>query len=211
MKIDAERGSRVVLIRHGRTAWNDQGRLMGRADIPLDEVGHAQARELVEIVRAMDPARLVSSPLIRARSTAEPLARATGLPIEEDDRWIEVDVGELEGLTWAAVEQLYPEFGARLRHEPGDTARPGGESDAQLQERSVAALEDCMRSNPGECVVVVSHGGTIRATLAWVLGVPLGEKWRLMVDNASLSSVEMTSRGLVIRFANVPAGFVDDR
>ncbi len=202
MRIEAEEGTRVILVRHGRTAWNDEGRLMGRADIPLDTVGLGQAEGLVDRVRALAPAAIIASPLTRTMATAQPLADALGLVIETDSRWVEVDVGALEGLTWAAVEADFPDFHARMHRDPGGTSRPFGESDIEVRDRAVAAFADCMARHPGESVVVVSHGGTIRAVLAWALGVPLGEKWRLIVDNASMSAIEMTRRGLVVRFVN---------
>ncbi|MFO7941212.1 MAG: histidine phosphatase family protein, partial [Bacillota bacterium] len=129
MKIDAEPGTRILLIRHGRTSWNEHGRLMGRADIPLDEVGRAQARALLRLVRPFAPKAIWSSPLRRARATALPLATEFDLTPHVDDRWSEVDVGELEGLTWSEIEERYPDFAGDLRMDPNHTRRPAGPAD----------------------------------------------------------------------------------
>ncbi len=209
MKIDVKPGTRALLIRHGRTEWNEQGRLMGRADIPLDDVGRLQAQILPRLVRSFEPSLLRSSPLARARATASPLAAELDVTPQIDDRWSEVDVGELEGLTWTAIEERYPGFAGDLRTDPDGTRRPAGESDRELQRRAVAGLKDMMKSAPGECSVVVSHGGTIRSVLAWVLGVSPGERWRIKVANASISCVEMTRRGLAVRFTNMSSDLCD--
>ena len=209
MKIPAEPGTRVLLIRHGRTEWNRTGRLMGRADLPLDDLGRAQADGLPGLLGKLGPTALWSSPLARARQTAEPLGRALGLEVRTDPRWVEVDVGRLEGLTWGEVEERHPEFRARLHRAPGTTPRPAGESDEELRDRGVAGLTAVMQAGPGSCSAVVSHGGTIRSVFAWVLGVPLGDKWRLAIDNASVSCVEMTERGLIVAFVNLTRDAVE--
>ena len=112
-------GTRLVLWRHGRTGFNAQHRFQGRRDVPLDEIGLAQARAAAPHLAALGPAAIISSPLSRALGTAEALAGLTGLPVERDGRLVEVDVGDWAGLTPA-------EAGVGPGRGPG----PGGGGDA---------------------------------------------------------------------------------
>lgn len=100
---------RIILLRHGRTAWNAERRYQGQADPPLDEVGHAQAIESAALVAAMDPDLLVSSDLQRAEQTARRIASLTGLALTVDVRLRERHLGHWQGLTRVDVEARYPE------------------------------------------------------------------------------------------------------
>ncbi|MEZ5216410.1 MAG: histidine phosphatase family protein [Ilumatobacteraceae bacterium] len=122
----------LIVVRHGRTEINAEGRLQGRTDLGLDEVGQAQAAKVGALLHGVD--RVVASPLRRAQETAA----AIGLPVETDDRWIEYDYGELEGLRVADVP---PEVWTGWRTDP-DYAPPGGESHAAVYRRVTQACEE---------------------------------------------------------------------
>jgi broad specificity phosphatase PhoE len=162
---------RVVLLRHGRTAWNLVGRAQGQGDVPLDEVGHAQARAAAGLLAALRPSRLVSSDLVRASETARYVADACRLDVELDPRLREFDVGERQGLTWAESVERFPwiadgvGLGERLK------GVPGAESDADVSRRIVPALEDAAASvEPGGTVVVVAHGAALKLGIGGLLG-----------------------------------------
>jgi len=162
---------RLVLLRHGRTAWNQTRRAQGHADVPLDEVGHAQAQACAPYVAAMRPARLWSSDLARAVQTAEHLAAACGLEVELDARLREFSVGERTGMTWAEAVAEFPQIadgvglGERLR------GVPGAETDAEVIARIVPAVEDCAAAlAPGATGVVVTHGASLKLALGGLLG-----------------------------------------
>src|SRR4051812_8821680 len=135
----------VVLVRHGRTAPNAAGLLLGRTDPPLDELGRAQAATLAEAVGAVD--RVVASPLARAVETAEHL----GLPVELDDRWLEVDYGGYEGEPVRTAGELIARWRADLDHGP-----PGGESLAAGRRPGRAGMAGLAPGRPGTRVGV-SH------------------------------------------------------
>jgi probable phosphoglycerate mutase len=168
----AEPGDRrIVLLRHGRTAWNLTGRAQGQGDVPLDEVGHVQARAAAALVAALRPERVVSSDLARASRTAAYVAEACSLDVELDPRLREFDVGERQGLTWAESVERFPwiadgvGLGERLK------GVPGAESDADVSARIVPALEDAAASvEPGGTVVVVTHGAAVKLGIAGLLG-----------------------------------------
>jgi broad specificity phosphatase PhoE len=179
----------LILVRHGQTAANADGLLLGRADPPLNQRGRAQAEALA---RGLPPlARVVSSPLLRARDTAAVLAAANGVPVEIDDRWIELDYGTLDGVPAASVpDDLWRRWAADADHVPA-----GGESVAAVGARVRAACDELVDEVATSDVAVVSHVSPIKAAVAWALGVPDDISWRLFVLDASVCRIEIGPLG----------------
>ena len=142
----------ILLVRHGETEWNRIGRYQGWADPPLNETGRAQARMLADQLRSTPFEAVYSSDLRRARETAEIVASPHGVPVIAEPGLREVNVGEWSGLTQAQVEQRFP-----------GGERPGGETREQHATRVLAAAEGIARAHPDGCILLVSHGGTMRA------------------------------------------------
>jgi len=185
----------LILVRHGESAGNAAGLLLGRIDSPLTERGIGQARSLGEAVAGAT--RLVSSPLSRARDTAEALG--TGLPVEIDERWIEVDYGEYDGQPLGDVPA---EVWGRWRSDPTFTP-PGGESLAAAGARVRAACDDLLADPEGAArgdgvVVVVSHVSPIKAAACWALGMGDEGAWRLYLANASVTRITWGPGGPVL-------------
>jgi probable phosphoglycerate mutase len=159
---------RIVILRHGRTAWNAERRYQGQSDPPLDEVGQAQAIQVAGLVAAMEPDLLISSDLQRAEHTAAKVASLTGLELNIDARLRERNLGHWEGLTRDEVESRYPdEFADWLAGR--DVTRRGGESRQEVADRAVSLV----RALPEvELVVLVSHGATSMCLSAELLGLP---------------------------------------
>jgi broad specificity phosphatase PhoE len=167
----------LILVRHGETNWNRDGRWQGHADEPLNERGREQARALADELAAQPVDAVYASDLSRARETAEIIAaRLDRRPVEVDSRLREVHVGGWSGLTMAEIDDRYPSEVARWRG--GDTAHAfdGGESYAAMGERVVEALVDIAARHPDGHVVVVLHGGPIRGVLAHTAGVTYEEQ-----------------------------------
>jgi broad specificity phosphatase PhoE len=182
----------LILVRHGRTGPNADGRLLGRADPPLDEVGREQAATLGEAVGPVD--RVVSSPLRRARETAA----GFGCPVEVDDRWIELDYGELDQAPASSVPAaVWATWRADIAFTP-----PGGESLVALGVRVRAALEDLAEPGSRERVVIVTHVSPLKAAVAWALGVGDEVAWRLWVATASITRVAIGDRGPLLQSFN---------
>ncbi|WP_271985461.1 histidine phosphatase family protein [Pseudoclavibacter terrae] len=150
----------LLLVRHGSTPWTAERRLQGRTDIDLDEKGRADALALRAAIDAWAPATVVTSPLLRARSTA---AALSDLEQVVDERWAEATLGEWEGRLPAEIGPDYAEWRA------GRLVPPGGEPSPVLRARVEGAVNDAAR-RPGP-VLVVTHGGTIRAVLARYVGL----------------------------------------
>lgn len=159
---------RIVILRHGRTAWNAERRYQGQSDPPLDAVGMQQALESAALIAAMEPDLLVCSDLQRAHDTARKIASLTGLPLTVDARLRERHLGHWEGLTRDEVEQRYPEdFADWLAGR--DVTRRGGESRAEVAARAMALVSELP---PVELVVLVSHGATAMCLSAELLELP---------------------------------------
>ncbi len=182
----------LIVVRHGRTAANAAGLLLGRQDPPLDLLGIEQAGRLAAEVGRAD--RVVSSPLQRARETAA----AFDVQVEIDERWAELDYGEFDGLPPA---QLGEATWSKWRSDP-DFAPPGGESLAALTARVHAACEDLCVDARDRTVVVVSHVSPVKAALAWALGVGPEVAWRSHLDPASITRISIGPAGPVLRTFN---------
>jgi broad specificity phosphatase PhoE len=183
------------LVRHGRTAANAGGLLLGRADPELDDVGRAQAAALASAVRA--PALVISSPLRRCRDTAA----VFGVPVEVDERWIELDYGEWDQQPLGSIPT---EVWARWRSDL-DFRPPAGETMRELGVRVRAACTAIADAARDEDVVVVTHVSPLKAALAWALDVGDEIAWRLHVTPASISRVGIRPHGAVMLTFNETA------
>jgi broad specificity phosphatase PhoE len=181
----------LILVRHGQTAVNAGGRLQGRIDAPLTELGRAQAAATAAAVTAVRPgSRIVTSPLRRARDTAA----AFGGDATVDERWIELDYGDWDGVPLGDVP---PAQWAAWRSDP-EFAPPGGESMVDLGRRVREACEALLAAAAETDVVVVSHVSPIKAAVAWALGVGDAVAWRLHLDVASICRIAVRPAGPVL-------------
>ena len=177
-----------MLVRHGRTAANAAQKLQGRLDLPLDEVGATQVAGVAEWIGRPD--RVISSPLLRARQTAE----AFDMPYEIDDRWIELDYGSLDGVP---VTEVDADIWARWRVDPHYQVG-GGESLADMRERVVAAVEELLADAAEQTIVVTTHVSPIKAAMTWALGVDVTVGWRCHLDQASVCRITVGPKGPVL-------------
>lgn len=155
---------RFLLVRHGQSTWNAEGRWQGWSDPPLSELGRSQAEDAAGDLRRLEITGVASSDLVRARETAEVLAASLELgPLVVDGDLREYDVGDWEGLTRPEIERGWPDQLASWR-EGRLLATPGGETRAHFVTRVVGALRRLGdRQDLGDTVLVVTHGGVIRA------------------------------------------------
>ncbi len=180
----------LLLVRHGETAWNREGRFQGHADPPLSPVGRRQAAELADELEACPPTAVYASDLRRAVQTAEIVAARFGLPLDTDPGLREVDVGEWSGLTWPEIRARFPD--GVDRHDARGYGWELGESYEQMADRALASLRRIAGRHDGERVLVVVHGGTMRALAAYIEGVPIVEHRRRHsspVSNCELHAV----------------------
>jgi broad specificity phosphatase PhoE len=163
----------LVLLRHGQTDWNAEGRAQGHADVPLNAVGHAQARAVARELGELGPVRLWSSDLIRAVQTAEQLAGVTGLAVEKDARLREYDVGERSGLTLPEFSAEFPRRYAAWLADEEQHLVAGEESTEQVRARLTPALAGFLQAlEPGHTGIVVLHGACLKVGLMALLDWP---------------------------------------
>ena len=179
----------ILLARHGESDWNRSKQWQGFADRPLTDRGRRQAAELAERLEGTELDAVYSSDLQRARDTAEVVARAKGLKIQTTTEFREVDVGSWSGLTRSEAETRFPEQYERWLQ--GGEGWDDGETYEQLGERVVRAIQQIAKDHEGERVLVVAHGGTIRAIHAAALGIDVHTYRRIqrVEPNATLSAV----------------------
>lgn len=159
----------IIFLRHGRSKADDERKHEGRYDSPLTEVGKEQAkrRALIWLENSLKFDRIITSPLMRARKTAEIIAVVLGCEVENDDDWMEMNNGVLAGLTYEEANKKYPEPNFITPYE-----RKGygtGESSWLLHSRAIVALEKIIQRQEGR-YLVVAHGGILNATVRMIVG-----------------------------------------
>jgi broad specificity phosphatase PhoE len=181
---------RLLLARHGQSVSNAVRRFQGVQDVPLSELGRRQADALGAALARRRIAAIYSSPLQRARHTAEVAAAATGVPLQCVEDLRELSLGEWEGCTVDEVRARPGDPYACWVRDPVAGMPPGGEPLAAVQARVLRAVAEIARAHPnGDDVLIVCHGGVISAYLAHCLALPLSSLWRLTLSNCSLSEV----------------------
>jgi glucosyl-3-phosphoglycerate phosphatase len=169
--------SRLIIWRHGQTEWNAVDRIQGHLDVPLDDVGRAQAAAAASRIADQHPDAIVASDLRRAVDTAAALSAITGLSVRRDERLREQNFGQWQGLTNAEARSAFPEAWNRWRRGEA-IADYGIEDRTSLARRALAAMEDS--AELGGTVVVVTHGGTAKLAMGALLGWPAGVSSRVM-------------------------------
>jgi len=178
----------LIIVRHGRTASNAAGVFLGRADPPLDATGETQADAVAALLEGAG--RVITSPLVRARQTAKRIADRSGVGVEVDDRFIELDYGQWDERPLVDVSAAeWEEWHNDLTFAP-----PGGESLEALGRRVRVGLDELVTDAGQRDVVVVTHVSPLKAAIAWSLGVGDEIVWRMFVSPAAICRIDV-SRG----------------
>lgn len=179
----------IHLIRHGQTDWNIQRKYQGSIDIPLNQTGLLQAKELADKLIGQRFDALYSSHLQRACQTAQVVAYAVNLPVSIDERLREIHMGDWEGRSIAELAETQAEF-QELAHNDPEHYRPnGGESIKSVADRMLAALDEIARKHSGKEVLVVSHGMAIGTVLCLLQGIPFSEVGKHIPHNTVLKTI----------------------
>ncbi len=186
--------SRLLLARHGQSVSNAVRRFQGAQDVALSELGARQAEALGQAIRRLRISAVYTSPLERARRTAEIAAAGLGVPLTQVDDLRELSLGDWEGRTVEEIRALPGDPYEQWVRDPLACLPPGAEPLPAVQARVVSAMAGIAAAHPnGQQVLVVCHGGVISAYLAHCLGLPLSSIWRLTLSNGSITEVSPPS------------------
>ena len=196
----AQEPTRLVLIRHGQTAWNLATRIQGHSDEPLNEHGHWQAAQTAQVLADADFAAIYTSDLARARDTALALARAQPAALAPVDvpGLRERHFGSFEGATFHEIDTQWPQAALQWRQRDVDFAPPGGESLAEFNARVLSAAIVLAARHPGQAIAIVSHGGVLDCLYRAAVGVALNAQRSWLLGNASINRLLYTGRGFTL-------------
>jgi len=191
--------TRLCVVRHGETAWNAEHRVQGQLDVPLNEVGQAQAQAAARALAREKFDIIYSSDLSRAQQTAAPTAELLAMPVVVDRELRERHYGIFERLTYAEVKLRYPEDYARFEARDPDYAFRTGESLKDFSVRSIAVISRIANQHEGRNILVFTHGGVLDKLYRHVTGLPLSAPRDFGIPNAGLNRIELTPEGWRIR------------
>jgi len=181
---------RLYIVRHGETVWNNTLRYQGHADIPLNARGIEQAHSLGRRLRKEKFDGFYASDLRRAYDTGSIIASYQGGKVEARPALREINFGRWEGLTRDEIRRRFSQIAEQWWRTPLTTRLPEGETLQEVVERAVREIKEIAERHPQGKVLIVSHGGTIRASIGYLLGLDLNNYWRLRQDNGALNIVD---------------------
>jgi alpha-ribazole phosphatase len=193
---------KVILIRHGETDWNTKQIFRGRKDIPLNEVGLAQAKAVGMSLSDIQIDAIYSSPLGRARETAKVLAENRSLEVELEEGFIDIDFGKWEGITHEKVKEEYESLYERWLKNPQMVTFPGGESLRNVSTRSMGALEKVIKKHSGKTLAVVSHRVLNKVLLCSILDLELSHFWHIKQDTCAINRFEYKDERFYLTLLN---------
>ncbi len=202
--------TRLLIVRHGRTAWNIDGRFQGQLDIPLDEVGQEQAAAVAHRLAQERPVALYASDLSRAWQTARSIQNAIAAttatepspPLILEPRLREMHFGEWQGLTYAEIQACQPAALAAWEADWLNNAPPGGETLEQLVERVRDIYQEILAAHPDGTVMLVGHGGALQTLICLALGLPPERFWQLQLDNTGIADLRIYPEGAILNLFN---------
>ena len=193
---------RLYLIRHGEVEGAEAGKLLGRMDAPLSERGLEQSRRLAEFFSTEQLEHVYCSDLLRARTMADIIAKRSDLEVQESSAWREIDMGEWEGRTFAALHDEAPGLVAQLFNDPASFVYPHGESFAVFTARVRGALDQLLTTHDSSNIALITHGGVCRVIVGDALGMPAQNWLRLAQDYGCLNVVDWYDRNPTVKLLN---------
>jgi len=183
--------TRIILVRHGETKWNKEGRYQGQIDTDLSEEGLRQTELVAEALKDTHIDVFYGSPLRRSYQTAQMIAKYhDDAPVRVEARFTEISHGEWEGLLSTEVDAKYGQMVKDWKDQPHTVHMPGGEHLEQVQERSMAAIHDIVEKHPNQTVLVAAHDAINKVIICGVLEIGLKNFWRVKQDNTGISILE---------------------
>ncbi len=189
---------RIFLVRHGQTTWNKANAYIGSTDLPITPQGRREASLVANRLEQNDIAAIYASSLLRARQTAELIAERFDLPVRVADDLREVNYGEWEGVAESEAQQRYPDVFPKWRADPSSVRIPGGETFAELRDRSFPAFMNIAESHRHENVIIVAHKSTNRVILCCLLEMDVNRYREIGQGNSAINIVNSRKDGRLI-------------
>lgn len=194
--------SLFYLVRHGETDWNREQVFRGRIDVALNRHGRRQAQAAAERLAEVAVAALYTSPLARARETADTIARGCALQCVTDEAFIDMNFGQWQGLALLEVKARFPEAYRIWQQSPEQAHIPAAESLAAVKERAVAGLTKLAQRHQDAAVGIVSHRVVCKLVMAWALGLDESAFWRIRQDTGCINTFEYAGQSPVVHTLN---------
>ena len=194
--------TRLLLVRHGETTWNDQARYQGHTDVPLSPRGWVEAELLARRLRAESIDAIYASDLARAGDTARVIADRLGKLVVMEPLLREIRLGEWQGLTYSEVRERYFTDSDPLPAYPVNLPPPGGECLRELQARLLSTVECIAARHSNQCVLIVTHGACLKALVCTWLNIELASHSRLRFDSGSITEVYFDPNGIAVTRVN---------
>lgn len=194
--------TRVILVRHARTSWNDQGKYGGHTDISLDELGKEQIQKVAQRLNKYPVKAVYASDLQRAYETALSIAQAHDLQVEKFGDLREINFGQWEGKTYNEIVSQQQELMEAWLKDPFNTRIPDGETMTEMQKRVVGCLLSIIARHPDETIVIVTHAGPIWTIISHIIEVPLHYYWRIKQSNTAVNIIDFYDQQGIICLLN---------
>jgi len=192
----------LFLVRHGRTGWNKEQIFRGHKDVPLDEVGREEALLVGERLKEEGIKGVYSSPLSRARETAEAVARSHNVEVQIVEGLNDLNFGEWEGLSRQEVQERYPDLYEQWQEAPHQVIFPGGEGLDSVRIRAMKAVEDIIKQHPQEGVALVSHRVVLKVLICALLGLDNSHFWNIAQDTTAINCFQHRNGTWIVNFLN---------
>ena len=192
----------LFIVRHGETVWNREGRIQGHTDVALSDKGKDQAARLADRLSSVSFDAAYASDLCRASATASLILQGRDVPLYPTSRLREYHKGAFEGMTDAELRAQFPDEYPSYVSKDLDYAPEGGESTRDVSDRMSSVICEIKERHLNERVLVVGHGGSMRAAMMALLGMPLDANWRFVFGNCTLTIVDTYHDNAVLRLFN---------
>lgn len=188
---------RLILARHGETDWNVNEVFRGKLDVELNETGREQARLMADYLAESRISAVLSSPLKRARETAQAVATCQGIEVTVAPELVDMDFGDWQDLSIKTVQDKYPEFFSRWLEQPNHLKVPGGESLLDVRERALGLISRITAQNKGDALLV-SHRVVSKVLICALLGLNDSHFWNIKLDICGITTFSVENRRFVL-------------
>ncbi|MGB9698464.1 MAG: histidine phosphatase family protein [Thermodesulfobacteriota bacterium] len=194
--------TRIYLVRHGTTEWNQEEIFRGRVDIELNDTGRREAQALAHYFQPISLQAIYSSPLSRAWETAQAVAQGHKLEIILEPAFIDIDFGEWHGLPLKEVQEKFPTLYRAWREKPHTVIFPKGESLEQVRHRAWAGLQAIIQKSEDQTILIVSHRVITKVLICAALGLDNSHFWQIKQDTTAVNCFEYHRGRLVVSLIN---------